>query len=584
MRAASICRFALFGVLFAQLTVPTAWGQESFGQKYALLVGCRYLDNKKELNPLAYTHNDILEFAEILRKRGFAKDNIVLMYDGQGVKPRLLPESKKIQEQVGLLLERLRPEDTVIVALSGHGVQFKGEKGNYFCPLDAELKDRDTLLALDGLYKQLEECKAQRKLLVVDACRNDPLTPLGKGGRPVRDLQPDPVPGGIVALFSCGPGQQSYEYPKEANIKHSIFFHHFLDAWNSEAVDTDGKLTLSRLVEYTFRHTSDTAATVIFAKQHPQQQNGPVGVWVLWERKIGELRTIEARRGGVIQSVALSADGRYALSGGNDNKVRLWALETGDELKELKCLPGHRGWVRSVAFSPDGSQAVSGSNDTTVRLWDLENGQPLKLFKEHRDAVLCVAFSPDGKYVLSAGDDLTVRLWDVNTGQQLYCLREHTEPVWSVAFAPNGRQFLSGSADKTIRLWDVQTGTQLRCFTGHTGGVQSVAFAPNSREFLSGSDDKTVCLWKVNGAEPLMTFTDHTQPVISVAFSPDGRMALTGGADYTVRLFDLTKGVQRECFRGHTDIVLSVVFSPDRPQALTGSLDKTIRLWGLPRK
>ena len=69
-------------------------------------------------------------------------------------------------------------------------------------------------------------------------------------------------------------------------------------------------------------------------------------------------------------SVAFSPDGKQALSGSDDNTLRLWKVNTG---KNIRTFSGHSDWVWSVAFSPDGNYALSGSFDKTLRLWDLRH-------------------------------------------------------------------------------------------------------------------------------------------------------------------------------------------------------------------
>src|SRR5262249_30224315 len=111
---------------------PTA-GAEPRGQNYAFLVACQDYD-AKELNKLKYTPADLRAFHQTLLDSGYRDDHIVLMHDDQ--KRRFTPEGAKIREELKLLLDGLGADDSVIVALSGHGVQFKGEKQSYFCPVD----------------------------------------------------------------------------------------------------------------------------------------------------------------------------------------------------------------------------------------------------------------------------------------------------------------------------------------------------------------------------------------------------------------------------------------------------------------
>jgi hypothetical protein len=101
-----------------------------------------------------------------------------------------------------------------------------------------------------------------------------------------------------------------------------------------------------------------------------------------------------------ICAYAFGPDGKSALTGCQDNTVRLWDVETG---RCLQVLEGHRNCVFSVAWSVDHLKALSGSGDNTVRLWDMDSGCCLRVLGGHTGHVMSVAFSADGHYALSGG-------------------------------------------------------------------------------------------------------------------------------------------------------------------------------------
>jgi len=325
----------------------------------------------------------------------------------------------------------------------------------------------------------------------------------------------------------------------------------------------------------TFQGHSDWVLSVAFSTDGSKALSGSIDTLKLWEVSSGaEIRSLSPHH---ILAIAISPDGRYALSGSQDKTLKLWEVSSGAEIRTFQ---GHTDFVRSVAFSPDGHTALSGSDDKTLKLWKVSSGVEIRTFQGHSDDVKSVAFSPDGLYALSGSLDQTLKLWEVSSGAEIRTFEGHTNSVGSVAFSPDGRYALSGSLDQTLKLWEVSSGAEIRTFQGHTDSVSSVAFSPDGLYALSGARDQSLKLWKVSSGAEIRTFQGHTDRVWSVAFSPDGGYALSGSSDLTLKLWEVSSGTEIRTFQGHTDIVWSVAFSPDgRDYAFSGSYDRTLKMW-----
>ena len=248
------------------------------GKRYALVVGVKKYRSNQPLPELAYTENDATEFAKLLKQGGY---DVTLMTQTEGRmdgKDVFLPTASYIRDQIDAILgsQFLKSDDLVLVALTGHGVQYELTSGDkktgkfYFCPADAdvsklksakEITAANNLLDLAELYQNLERCKAGGKLLLVDACRNDPTKPSLVRSTSSVTLPPlPPPPGGIAAYFSCSAHEQAIE---DQDLKHGVFFHHIIEGLQGDADagtakrPADGEITLAELSEHVGRGTYD---------------------------------------------------------------------------------------------------------------------------------------------------------------------------------------------------------------------------------------------------------------------------------------------------------------------------------------
>ena len=300
-----------------------------------------------------------------------------------------------------------------------------------------------------------------------------------------------------------------------------------------------------------------------------------------------------------VLSVAFSTDGKTLASGSGDKTIKLWAVESGKELRTLK---GHSSDVNSVSFSPDGKTLASGSNDKTIKFWNVETGKELRTLTGHSNSVASVSFSPDGKILASGSgfkavmrslsfgstDDTAIKLWDVETGKEIRTLKGHSASVYSVAFSPDGKTLASGSGDNTIKLWDVESGKELRTLKGHSSGlnsisaVNSVSFNADGKTLASGSNDHTIKLWDVESGKELRTLTGHTNVVNSVSFSLDGKTLGSGSRDKTIKLWDVETGKELRTLTPRDNSVwgvYSVSLSSAGKTLASGSDYKTVKLW-----
>ena len=252
--------------------VLSSSGMSFAADRYALLVGVNNYGSSSGLRSLEFTESDVEELGKILLAAGFKQRNITTLTQTRGNEDtRFFPSRSNILKELDNLLKITEPADTVLIAFSGHGVKFKDAKPSYFCPMDARIGDRANLLSLDDVFAKLKDektCKARQRLLICDACRNDPIADQAKAGDSVTRPTPLKPPGGIAALYSCSEGQKAYE---DQTFKSGLFFHYINEGLRGAAdFDKDNAVSPLELALYTKREVKQRARAKFQAVQLPE--------------------------------------------------------------------------------------------------------------------------------------------------------------------------------------------------------------------------------------------------------------------------------------------------------------------------
>jgi cytochrome c len=275
--------------------------------------------------------------------------------------------------------------------------------------------------------------------------------------------------------------------------------------------------------------------------------------------------------GGPVRSLAISADGKEALSGGFDTAAIRWSLARSAAEQVMRF---HEGAVNAVAILPDGRLVTAGA-DAKLALWKPGEAQPARIFEGHEAPIVSIAVSQDGTSIASASWDRTVRVW-LLAGGAPRVLEGHQMNVNGVAFTPDGKSVVSVGYDATVRIWPLAGETAPTVVT-LPSPLNAVSITPKG-EILVGSADGKIRFLSAKGEE-LGEVEIAQSPVIAVAASPDGKRVAAATTRGAVGIVDVAEKKLAATLVGPGLPVWSVAFAPDNRTLYTGGADRLIRRW-----
>ncbi|MCI0685589.1 MAG: hypothetical protein L0Y71_26120 [Gemmataceae bacterium] len=256
--------------------------------------------------------------------------------------------------------------------------------------------------------------------------------------------------------------------------------------------------------------------------------------------------------------------GGKLLSADYTGKLLVWPVDAATPQPE-RVLDAHQGWTRAVAISPDGHWFATCGNDHLVKIWSAASFSVVRTLAGHDCHVYNVAFHPAGMHLVSTDLRGGTRVWNRETGEpsrSMDCsilfrydptFRAGHGGVRSMAFNRQGSLLacsgitnvsnaFAGVGNPAVVLFDWRLGHRaevLRPQAAFQGTGWGVTFLPNGQVAAAGGGSGGA-LWFWH---PQQSASFHTVSLPNNArdlhLHPDGRRLAIPFFDGVTRIYDM---------------------------------------------
>ncbi|MCK1642814.1 caspase family protein [Bradyrhizobium sp. 157] len=212
---AGLLNFAVTGAALAEapnVDIRNGMQTPPADQRVALVIG----NSNYQIAPkLANPGNDAQSMAQLLNSAGFEVTQATDLTRSDMV--------KVVQDFSAKVAER-GPGTVAMIYYAGHGVQVAGE--NYLLPVDAKIASPSDLdgnsVRLVDVMGTLESIPSRMRIVVLDACRNNPFPEINDAGRGLAIVD---APRGSIVGYSTAPGMEA----QDGDGNHSPYTSAFLN-------------------------------------------------------------------------------------------------------------------------------------------------------------------------------------------------------------------------------------------------------------------------------------------------------------------------------------------------------------------
>jgi WD40 repeat protein len=281
-----------------------------------------------------------------------------------------------------------------------------------------------------------------------------------------------------------------------------------------------------------------------------------------------------------IQLVHYSESGKQLVSYGNDQRIIIWDVQLG---KELKSIQWKGSPVQYIGFAENDDYIYIRTSRATW-LYDISKS-------EYNDFRMVKPFFKDKKKYVSSDKKYEVSIKKAKLFKRYYGQRKKVfkktpdyfdQQFTSVDVSEKHNLIIAGNIDGNVYLFDYRNGSKvsdgnknnIRSLKGHMSDVNDVNFSPDEDYFATASKDRSIIIWNTKTLKPEKRLTAHSFRNYSLDFNRKGDKLAFGNEFGEIKIMDIASTrLPIETYHIHEHPVTFLEFMKNDEKLISAAFD-----------
>lgn len=214
---------------------------------------------------------------------------------------------------------------------------------------------------------------------------------------------------------------------------------------------------------------------------------------------------------------------------------------TQEEVVQIELQTGHTEYITASAFSNDGKLIATGGADNSILLWDVNSGKQIRTILHHSDEINTLQFSPEDSLLISTSKDNTITISEILTGKLIHKFTFKNHEISNAYFSKDGSKIIAITNRDSYFIYNTYTTNLL--FEGkkdYSDYKSSDLISPNGdKALIKIGWQKIACIY-IESKDTL--FTIPIEKALQMKFSPSGKYIVASSAKLFSKVFDAETG------------------------------------------